>query len=78
MAKTALDSRELTFLIRQIDEYIQVTEVMIRKMAALDNGELAFGEESQDEAECRQTGRIWARERYQRAWLGGTTLVSMM
>ena len=42
MAKTALDSRELTFLIRQIDEYIQVMEVMIRKTAALDTGELAL------------------------------------
>ena len=42
MAETALDSRELTFLIRQIDEYIQVMEVMIRKTAALDTGELAL------------------------------------
>jgi hypothetical protein len=42
VAKTALDSRELTFLIRQIDEYIQVMEVMIRKTAALDTGELAL------------------------------------
>ena len=37
-----LDSRELKFLIRQIDEYIQVTEFMIRKTAALDHGELAL------------------------------------
>ena len=37
-----LDSRELKFLIRQIDEYIQVTELMIRKMAAMDHGELAL------------------------------------
>ena len=36
-----LDSRELMFLIRQIDEYIQVTEFMIRK-TALDYGELAL------------------------------------
>jgi hypothetical protein len=42
VVKTALDSRELTFLIRQIDEYIQVMEVMIRKTAALDTGELAL------------------------------------
>jgi hypothetical protein len=42
VAKTALDSRELTFLIRQIDEYIQVMEVMIRKTPALDTGELAW------------------------------------
>jgi len=39
---TTLDSRELKFLIRQIDEYIQVTEFMIRKTAALDHGELAL------------------------------------
>ena len=38
----SLDSRELKFLIRQIDEYIQVTEFMIRKTAALDHGELAL------------------------------------
>ena len=37
-----LDSRELKFLIRQIDEYIQVMEFMIRKTAALDHGELAL------------------------------------
>jgi hypothetical protein len=38
---TTLDSRELKFLIRQIGEYIQVAEFMIRKAAALDHGELA-------------------------------------
>jgi len=37
----ALDSSELKFRIRQIDEYIQVTEFMIRK-TALDHGELAL------------------------------------
>jgi hypothetical protein len=42
VVNTALDSRELTFLIRQIDEYIQVVEVMIRTTPALDNGELAL------------------------------------
>ena len=42
MFKTILDSRELAFLIRQIDEYIQVMELMIRKTPALDNGELAL------------------------------------
>jgi hypothetical protein len=40
--KTVLDSRELAFLIRQIDEYIHGMEVMIRKTPALDNGELAL------------------------------------
>jgi len=40
--KTILDSRELAFLIRQIDEFIQVMEVMIRKTPALDNRELAL------------------------------------
>jgi len=39
---TTLDSLELKFLIRQIDEYIQVTEFMIRKTAALDQGELGL------------------------------------
>ena len=42
MVKTVLDSRELAFLIRQIDEYIQVMEVLIRKTPALDTGELAL------------------------------------
>ena len=42
MLTTTLDWRELKFLIRQIDEYIQVTEFMIRKTAALDHGELAL------------------------------------
>ncbi len=39
---TTLDSRELKFVIRQIDEYIQVTEFIMRKTAALDHGELAL------------------------------------
>jgi hypothetical protein len=39
---TTLDSRELKFLIRQIDEYIQVTKFIIRKTTALDPGELAL------------------------------------
>ena len=42
MFKTVLDSRELAFLIRQIDEYIRVMEFMIRKTPALDNKELAL------------------------------------
>jgi hypothetical protein len=42
VVNTDLDSRELAFLIRQIDEYIQVMELMIRKTPALDNGELAL------------------------------------
>ena len=42
MVKTVLDSRELAFLIRQIDEYIQVMEVLISKTPALDTGELAL------------------------------------
>ena len=41
VVKTLLDARELAFLIRQIDEYIQVMEVLIRKKPALDTGELA-------------------------------------
>ena len=42
MLTTTLDLRELEFLIRQIDEYIQVMELMIRKTPALDQGELAL------------------------------------
>jgi hypothetical protein len=43
MVKTLLDSRELAFLIRQIDEYIQVMEVLIaRRPLCLDTGELAL------------------------------------
>jgi hypothetical protein len=37
-----LDSGELAFLIRQLDEYIQVMEFMIRKTPALGNKELAL------------------------------------
>src|SRR5215472_13471199 len=42
VVKTLLDSRELAFLIRQIEEYIQVMELLIRKTPALDTGELAL------------------------------------
>ena len=42
VVKIALDSRELAFLLRQIDEYIQVMEFLIRKTLALDNKELAL------------------------------------
>ena len=42
VVKTLLDSSELAFLIRQIDEYIQVMEVLTRKTPALDTGELAL------------------------------------
>ena len=64
MFKTVLDSGELAFLIRQIDEYIQVMEFMIRKTPALDNKGTRIGQEAQNEAQCRQTGRTWAKERY--------------
>ena len=37
-----MDSVELAFLIRQIDEYIKLMELMIRKTPALDNKELAL------------------------------------
>jgi hypothetical protein len=39
---TTLDLRELEFLLRQIDEYIQAMEFMMRKTPALDHGELAL------------------------------------
>jgi hypothetical protein len=38
---TTLDAREVDFLTRQIDEYIQVTEFMVRKTPSLDQRELA-------------------------------------
>ena len=37
-----LDSEEPAFLIRQMEEYIEVMEFMIRKTPALDNNELAL------------------------------------
>jgi len=37
-----LDTPELEFLIRRIDEYIQVMEFMTRKTPTLDQGELAL------------------------------------
>ena len=37
-----LESRELAFLIRQMEGYIEVMEFMIRKTPALDNNELAL------------------------------------
>ena len=37
-----LDTREVKFLIIRLDEYIQVTEFMIRKTPTLDQGELAL------------------------------------
>jgi hypothetical protein len=76
--KTVLDSGELAFLIRQIDEYIQMMEFMIRKDASFGQQGTRIGQEAQNEAQCRQTGRTWAKERYQKVWLGGATLVSMM
>ena len=56
VVKTLLDSRELAFLIRQMDEYIQVMEVLIRKTPALDYRRTRIGEESPEKAACRQTG----------------------
>jgi hypothetical protein len=35
---TTLDAREVKFLLGQIDDYIQVTEFMLRKTPALDQG----------------------------------------
>jgi len=73
-----LDSRELAFLIRQMEEYIEVMEFHDPEDASFGQGRTRIGQESPDEAECRQTGRTWAKERYQKVWLGGATLVSMM
>jgi hypothetical protein len=42
VVKTVLDSRELAFLIRQIDEYLRVMKVLIRKTPTLDTGEPAL------------------------------------
>lgn len=46
MFKVVLDSGELAFPIRQLDEDIQVMEFMIRKAPALDNKRTRIGEES--------------------------------
>jgi hypothetical protein len=37
---TTLDAREVKFSLRQINDYIQVTEFLICKTPALDQGEL--------------------------------------
>ena len=50
---TILDVRELKFLIRQIDEHIQVMECMIR----LGCWRTRVGPEIRDEAKPRQTDR---------------------
>ena len=42
MFKTVLDSREVAFLIRQMDKYIEAMEFMSRKTPALDKEELAL------------------------------------
>jgi hypothetical protein len=68
---TTLDVRELNFLIRQIDEYIQVTEFMIRKTAASDHGELAL-------ARNLRTKLSPGKQTEEQARLGGASLVSMM
>src|SRR5215471_748583 len=76
VVKTLLDSRELAFLIRQIDEYIQVMESSARRPLWIPANSHWRG--ISGKAACRQTGRTWAKERSQRVWLGGAALVSMM
>ena len=78
VVKTLLDSRELAFLIRQIDEYIQVIESPDPQDARSGYRRTRIGEESQEKAACRQTGRTWVKERSPTVWLGGAALVSMM
>src|SRR5262249_3471811 len=70
-----LDSRELKFLIRQIDEYIQVTEIMIRKMAAMDHGELALARNLRTKLSPAKQTEHRREEHCQRARLGGASLV---
>jgi hypothetical protein len=43
-----LDSQELKFLTRQLDEFIQVMKFMSRKKPAVDHGELAVGRKLKD------------------------------
>src|SRR5437763_1489247 len=71
-----LDSRELKFLIRQIDEYIQVTEFMIRKTAALIIENSRWPETSG--RSLVQANRRTSAEEHCQNRLGGTSLVSMM
>ena len=73
MFKTILDARELAFLIRQIDEYIQVMEVIIRKTPALDDKELALARNLRKKLSAGKQARIWAKGHYQEVWLGGNS-----
>ena len=50
MLKLVLDSGELAFLIRQIDEYIQVMEFMIRKTPRFGQQRTRLGQEFPDES----------------------------
>src|SRR5215472_1877268 len=77
VVKTLLDSRELAFLTRQIGEY-PGDRSPDPQDASFGYRRARIGEESQEKAACRQTGRTWAKERSETVWLGGAALVSMM
>ena len=78
MLTTTLDTRELEFLIRRIDEYIQVMEFMIRKTPALDQGELALARRLRRKLSPDKADPTSAEEHCEQARLGGASLVSMM
>ena len=48
MLTLTLDSQELRFLTRQVDEFIQVMEFMSRKNSAVDQEELAVARRLKD------------------------------
>ena len=78
MLTTTLDTHELEFLIRRIDEYIQVMEFMIRKTPALDQGELTLARKLSRKLSPWRRGRSSAEEPCEQARLGRASLVSMM
>ena len=77
MLTTTLDSRELKFLIRQIDDYIQVAEFMIRKTAASDHGELALARNLRAKLGPGKPTDIGGTT-LPKTRLGGASLISMM
>lgn len=68
MLTLTLDSQELKFLTRQVDEFIQVMEFMSRKKPAVDHEELAVARRLKDKLNPVETKRrrnklaLWSRE----------------
>jgi hypothetical protein len=60
---TTIDTRELKFLIRQIDQYSQATEFMIRKTPKFGPGRMALARRLRDDADSYQTDRTGGARR---------------